>query len=285
MVLVIVSGRSGSGKSVAMRALEDMGFYCVNNLPLVLLPQLANMLADRNISAAVGIDVRNMPESPEVFEQAMDNLTQQTFALQLMFLDADRNTIIRRYSDTRRLHPLSTRNLSLENAIDEENTLLEPLRSRADLVIDTSELSVHELSEILRIRLMGKRERELTIVFESFGYKYGIPINADYVFDVRFLPNPYWDLHFRQMTGLDRPVAAFLGHCTEVYNFIYQTRSYLELWLPMIETSNRSYLTVAIGCTGGKHRSVYVAEQLADYFRSRGKNIQSCHLALEKRKL
>lgn len=281
MVLMIVSGRSGAGTSVALRALEDIGFYCVNNPPVVLLPQLASTLADRHISAAVSIDVRNMPESQEIFEQAIDNLPQ-AFALQWLFLDADRNTLIRRYNDTRRLHPLSIRNFSLENAIDEENMLLETLRSRANLVIDTSEMSVHELSEMLRIHLLGKRERELTIAFESFSYKRGIPISADYVFDVRFLPNPHWDPKLRQMTGLDQQVAAFFCRHTAVHNFIYQTRSYLELWLPMLETNNRSYLTVAIGCTGGKHRSVYVAEQLADYFRARGQNIQSRHHTLEK---
>ncbi len=280
MVLMIVSGRSGSGKSVALRALEDMGFYCVDNLPVVLLPDLARTLADREISAAVSIDVRNMPESPEIFEQAMSNLPD-AFSPQLLFLDADRNTLIRRYSDTRRLHPLSSKNLSLESAIDKESDLLEPLRSRADLIVDTSEMSVHELAEMLRTRLLGKRERELTMVFESFGFKHGIPIDADYVFDVRFLPNPHWDPKLRPMTGLDKPVAAFLDRHTEVHNFIYQTRSYLELWLPMLETNNRSYLTVAIGCTGGKHRSVYIAEQLADYFRSRGKNVQSRHRTLE----
>ncbi|MFP3014657.1 MAG: RNase adapter RapZ [Arsenophonus sp.] len=284
MMLVIVSGRSGSGKSVALRALEDMGFYCVDNLPVILLPELANMLAKRQTSAAVSIDVRNMPENPAIFEKAVRNLPT-SFSPQLLFLHASRNVLIRRYSDTRRLHPLSTRNLSLESAIDEENNLLEPLLSRADLFIDTSEMSVHELAEILRSRLLGKRERELTIVFESFGFKHGIPIGADYVFDVRFLPNPHWNPKLRPMTGLDRMVAKFLERHTEVHNFIYQTRSYLELWLPMLESNNRSYLTIAIGCTGGKHRSVYVAEQLANYFRSRGKNIQSRHRTLEKRKL
>lgn len=191
MVLMIVSGRSGSGSPWPC-ALEDMGFYCVDNLPVVLLPDLARTLADRQISAAVSIDVRNMPESPEIFEQAMNSLPE-CFSPQLLFPDADRNTLIRRYSDTRRLHPLSSKNLSLESAIDKESDLLEPLRSRADLIVDTSEMSVHELAEMLRTRLLGKRERELTMVFESFGFKHGIPIDADYVFDVRFLPNPHWD--------------------------------------------------------------------------------------------
>ncbi|MEL6091232.1 RNase adapter RapZ [Plesiomonas shigelloides] len=282
MVLMIVSGRSGSGKSVALRAIEDMGFYCVDNLPVTLLPELARSLMARQTSAAVSIDVRNLPNSPAELDKALNDLPEG-FVPQLLFLDADRNTLIRRYSDTRRLHPLSSQSLSLESAIDTENELLEPLRSRADLVIDTSEMSVHELAEMLRSRLLGKRERELTMVFESFGFKHGIPIDADYVFDVRFLPNPHWDPKLRPMTGLDKPVAAFLARHTEVHNFIYQTRSYLEQWLPMLETNNRSYLTVAIGCTGGKHRSVYIAEQLADYFRSRGKNVQSRHRTLEKR--
>lgn len=283
MVLMIVSGRSGSGKSVALRALEDMSFYCVDNLPVVLLPQLAQTLAERNTSVAVSIDMRNMPKTPEVYQRVMAQLPA-SFSPQLLFLDASRNTLIRRYSDTRRLHPLSNKNLSLESAIDKESELLEPLRSNADLIVDTSEMSVHELVEILRTRLLGKRERELTMLFESFGFKYGIPIDADYVFDVRFLPNPYWDPKLRSISGLDKPVAAFLDRHTEVYNFVYQTRNYLEQWLPMLEINNRSYLTVAIGCTGGKHRSVYVAEQLADYFRSRGKNVQSRHRTLEKRK-
>ena len=283
MVLMIVSGRSGSGKSVALRALEDMGFYCVDNLPVVLLPQLAETLAERNISAAVSIDVRNLPDNPELLDEVLTKLPG-SFSPQLLFLDTDRNALIRRYSDTRRLHPLSTQNLSLESAIDKENDLLEPLRSHADLIIDTTEMSVHELAEMLRERLLGKKSRDLTIVFESFGFKYGIPISADYVFDVRFLPNPHWDPKLRPMTGLDKPVAAFLNRHTEVHNFIYQTRNYLEQWLPMLENNNRSYLTIAIGCTGGKHRSVYIAEQLADYFRSRGKNVQSRHRTLEKQK-
>lgn len=282
MALMIVSGRSGSGKSVALRALEDMGFYCVDNLPVELLPELAATLAKREISAAVSIDIRNIPESPLLFESILDRLDAE-FAPQLLFFDANTNTLIRRYSDTRRLHPLTVRNLSLEDAILHESELLEPLRSRADLVIDTSEMSVHELAEMLRTRLSGKPERELTIVFESFGFKYGLPVDADYVFDVRFLPNPHWDAKLRPMTGLDQPVCQFLERHTDVHQFIYQTRSYLELWLPMLERNNRSYLTVAIGCTGGKHRSVYIAEQLADYFASRGKNVQRRHRTLEKK--
>ncbi|CAK9883684.1 MAG: RNase adapter protein RapZ [Candidatus Erwinia impunctatus] len=281
MVLMIVSGRSGSGKSVALRALEDMGYYCVDNLPVIMLPALAQSLTDHNVHVAVSIDVRNMPSSPDILEKALTDLPSH-FTPRLLFLDADRNTLIRRYSDTRRRHPLSDDSLSLEYAIDRENTLLEPLRARADLVIDTSQMSVHELSEVLRARLTGSRERELTMLFESFGYKHGIPADADYVFDVRFLPNPHWDPALRPLTGIDMPVITFLSQHTEVHHFIYQTRNYLECWLPMLESNNRSYLTIAIGCTGGQHRSVYIAEQLAQYFRSRGKNVQTRHRTLEK---
>lgn len=282
MIMIIVSGRSGSGKSVALHALEDMGFYCVDNLPVVLLSELVKSLSIRNIATAVSIDVRNLPESQEIFENIMTSLPDN-FSPKWLFLDTNINTLIRRYSETRRRHPLSNKNLSLERAIDKENRLLAPLRSRADLLVDTSEMSVHQLAEMLRTRLLGKQERELTIVFESFGYKYGIPIDADYVFDVRFLPNPHWNPQLRNLTGLDCLVAAFFDSSTEVHNFIYQTQSYLELWLPSLETNNRSYLTIAIGCTGGEHRSVYIAEQMANYFRLRGKNIQVCHRTLESR--
>lgn len=282
MVLMLVSGLSGSGKSVALHALEDMGFYCVDNLPVVLLPQLANTLAARGISAAVSIDVRNLPDKPEMLDHLLAEIPNN-FSVQLLFLSTNRDTLIRRYSDSRRLHPLSANQLSLESAIDLENELLDPLRSKADLIIDTSEMSVHELAELLRTCLLGKRERELTIIFESFGFKHGIPMTADYVFDVRFLPNPHWDVKLRPLTGLDKPVAAFLERHVEVHHFIYQTRNYLEQWLPMLENNNRSYLTIAIGCTGGKHRSVYITQQLADYFRSRGKNVQVRHRTLEKK--
>ncbi|WMY97096.1 MAG: RNase adapter RapZ [Arsenophonus sp.] len=280
MVLMIISGRSGSGKSVALRALEDMGFYCVDNLPVSLLPELITTLIKQKTFAAVSIDIRNMPKNPIIFEKIFKKLS--IFFPKILFLDANHNTLIRRYSDTRRLHPLSNQNLSLENAINAENKLLESLRTRADLIIDTSDMSVHRLAEILQVHLLGKKKREITIVFKSFGFKYGIPIDADYVFDVRFLPNPHWNPKLRQMTGLDRPIADFLNRHTEVHNFIYQTCNYIELWLPMLESNNRSYLTIAIGCTGGKHRSVYIAEKLANYFQSQGKNVQSRHRTLEK---
>lgn len=280
MELIIISGHSGSGKSVALRALEDVGYYCVDNIPLPLIPQLADYLARLNRSAVVSLDIRNLPENAGAVEDLLNQLA--TFNAKLIFLDCERNALIRRYSDSRRLHPLSAQDLSLESAIDLEHKLLEPLLSHANYIIDTTHLSAHELAENLRGLLQGSTEKTLQIVFESFGFKYGVPADADYVFDVRFLPNPHWNPELRPMTGLEQPVIDFLERQTEVHNFIYHTRNYLEMWLPMLEKNNRSYLTIAIGCTGGKHRSVFITEQLAQYFASRGKQIKIRHRSLEK---
>lgn len=282
MILMIISGRSGSGKSIALRALEDMGFYCVDNLPIDLLPELAAILTKRNTPSAVSIDARNMPESPAVFDTILQSLPEQQISTQLIFLDADQTTIMRRYSDTRRNHPLAAKYPTLELAVEQERILLGSIRASADLIIDTSQMSVHELAEMLRERLNGKRERSLSILFESFGFKHGLPIDADYVFDVRFLPNPHWDPELSLLTGLDKPVINFLANNLQVNDFINETIRYLQLWLPMLERNNRSYLTIAIGCTGGKHRSVYITEQLASHFSGIGKNVQTRHRSLEK---
>lgn len=281
MELIIISGRSGSGKSVALRALEDVGYYCVDNIPLPLIPSLANYLASSNRSAVVSLDIRNLPEHPNALDSLLADLA--SFNTKLIFLDCERNSLIRRYSDSRRLHPLSSQDLSLESAIDLETSLLEPLVQQADYIIDTTNLSSHELAEQLRsLLLQGNHSKELNIVFESFGFKYGLPADADYVFDVRFLPNPHWNPELRPMTGLEQPVIDFLARQKEVHQFIYHTRNYLEMWLPQLEQNNRSYLTIAIGCTGGKHRSVYVAQQLGEYFAGRGKKVSIRHRSLEK---
>lgn len=281
MLLMIVSGRSGSGKSIALRALEDMGFYCVDNIPVVLLPELAKALENNNMPVAVSIDIRNMPINFNFQEDVIAQLPK-TITPEILYLDSGDNTLIRRYSETRRAHPLSGQSNSLDEAIALEKQYLEPLRAEANLVINTDSLSVHELSDILRQRILGKKERELTILFESFGFKYGLPKEADFVFDVRFLPNPHWDPSLRPLTGLDQAVKDFLAKHWEVNNFIYQTTNYLQQWLPMLEQNNRSYLTISIGCTGGQHRSVYIAEQLAELFRASGRQIQTRHRSLEK---
>ena len=283
MEIIIISGRSGAGKSVALRALEDAGYYCVDNIPLDLLPQLTDILSQSQSSVAISLDIRNIPNSANTLEQTLNTL-QKYHQLKIIFLEADRGTLIRRYSDSRRLHPLSLKDLSLEVAIDEEYRYLEPLIQHANFIIDTTHLSTHTLAERLREFLRGNSDKELKIVVESFGFKYGIPLDADYVFDVRFLPNPHWDPTLRPMTGLDAPVAEFLNSHTQVNEFIYLTRNYIDTWLPMLEKNNRSYLTIAIGCTGGKHRSVYIAQQLGEYFQAKGKIVQIQHKSLERNK-
>ena len=279
MEIIIISGRSGGGKSVALRALEDMGYYCVDNLPLDLLPKLIEILSVNQSAVAISLDIRNLPTSPQVLENTINDIQQQ-HNVKIIFLDADNSTLVRRYSDSRRLHPLSTKDLSLESAIEEETKHLEPLIQQANLIIDTGSLSTHELAEHLREFLRGHSDTELKIVVESFGFKYGIPLDADYVFDVRFLPNPHWNHALRPMTGLDEPVIDFLNGYSEVHNFVYLTRNYIETWLPMLEKNNRSYLTISIGCTGGKHRSVYITEQLGNYFKAKGKNVSIQHNSL-----
>ena len=283
MEIIIISGRSGAGKSIALRALEDAGYYCVDNIPLDLLPQLTDILSQSQSSVAISLDIRNIPNSANTLEQTLNTL-QKYHQLKIIFLETDRGTLIRRYSDSRRLHPLSLKDLSLEAAIDEEYRYLEPLIQHANFIIDTTHLSTHTLAERLREFLRGNSDKELKIVVESFGFKYGIPLDADYVFDVRFLPNPHWDPTLRPMTGLDTPVAEFLNSHTQVNEFIYLTRNYIDTWLPMLEKNNRSYLTIAIGCTGGKHRSVYIAQQLGEYFQAKGKIVQIQHKSLERNK-
>ncbi|CAH0532494.1 RNase adapter protein RapZ [Vibrio stylophorae] len=280
-LLTIVSGRSGSGKSVALRVLEDLGHYCVDNIPLSLLPSLATNLQSTARPVAISLDVRNLPSDPEELTQTLA-LLPQDYQTNILFIDADDKVIIKRYSETRRLHPLSHQQMSLEQAIEAERSRLAPMKEMADLVIDSSQLSIHDLSETVRSRMLGREARELVMVFESFGFKHGLPSDADYVFDVRFLPNPHWEPALKPLTGLDQPVIEFFQGQSSVSQFVYQTRHFLEMWLPMLEKNNRSYLTVAVGCTGGQHRSVYVAEQLANYFKQHGHQVQTRHRTLER---
>ncbi|MFM2486705.1 RNase adapter RapZ [Celerinatantimonas yamalensis] len=280
MDFFIVSGRSGSGKTVALRVLEDLGFYCVDNLPLGLLPLLPATLAGHYLNAAVSIDVRNLPSDPKQLQAIIAKFREQV-KLTSLFVDADDATLIRRYSETRRIHPLNKQHYSLAEAISAESMLLEPLSCHADLRINTSQLSIHQLRELLNERVMGKPNQQLALVFESFGFKNGLPPDADYVFDVRFLPNPHWHDELRPYTGLDAPVQHFFGQQPEVRELIWQLESLLSSWLPHLERNNRAYVTVAVGCTGGKHRSVYVTEQLSDFF-SNQYHVQTHHLNLPK---
>lgn len=283
MRLVVVSGHSGAGKSVALRVLEDSGYYCVDNLPVDLLGPFVDSSQDTQQSVAVSIDIRNLPKNLAQLSLTLDQLSLK-HDVKLLFLDASKSVLLTRYSETRRIHPLSQREdkLSLEQAIDLEHTLLAPIKEQADFVIDSSEQSIHDLSETIRVQIEGQEKKDLVMVFQSFGFKYGMPNDADYVFDVRFLPNPHWQPELRPMTGLDAPIKSFLESYPDVIELRRQIQGFVERWLPLLEKNNRSYLTVAIGCTGGKHRSVYITQQIGEYFEQLGHKVKIRHASLEK---
>ncbi|GAA6172412.1 RNase adapter RapZ [Colwellia sp. KU-HH00111] len=281
MKLIIVSGRSGSGKSVALRVLEDLGYYCVDNIPVNLLPALTHTVIHDYENVAVSLDVRNLPKDPR---DILDIIAYLPNAVEVttLFLDANDDDLIRRFSETRRLHPLIKKNIPLDQAIALEKKLLTPISTKADLYINTSQLSPHQLADLVRERILGKKTGSMVLVFESFGFKHGIPTDADYVFDARFLPNPHWDKQLKPHTGLEQPVQDFLASQPIVTKFIWQINSFMMTWLPHLERNNRSYVTIAIGCTGGKHRSVYIAELLASNFRKEQKDVQIHHRDIDK---
>lgn len=283
MKLIIVSGRSGSGKSVALRVLEDLGYYCVDNIPINLLPALTHTVINDYENVAVSLDVRNLPKDPKDIPEIIDYLPSAVDVTTL-YLDADDNDLIRRFSETRRLHPLIKKNIALDQAIALEKELLVPISINADLYINTSQLSPHQLADLVRERILGKKTGAMVLVFESFGFKHGIPADADYVFDARFLPNPFWEQQLKPYTGLEQPVKDFLSSQPIVTKFIWQINSFMMTWLPHLERNNRSYVTIAIGCTGGKHRSVYIAELLASNFRKEQKDVQTHHRDINKTK-
>lgn len=276
MEIIILSGHSGAGKSVALHALEDMGYYCVDNLPISLLPQLVEIIQPQHLKVAISLDIRNYPQDPENFDQQL-NILLGRHQLKIIFLSCEQQILLNRYNDSRRLHPLSKQDYSLEHAIKQEQRLLNPLIRKADLIIDTSHLSNHELSLQLQEYLLGTSGKHLQIMVQSFGFKYGLPNNADYIFDVRFLPNPFWVADLRGKTGLSHEVKSYLASEATVMDFIENIFEFFDKWLPLIETNNRSYLTIAIGCTGGKHRSVFVAEALGHYLQQKGKLVKIDH--------
>jgi UPF0042 nucleotide-binding protein len=267
MNMVIISGLSGSGKSVALHALEDMNYYCIDNLPVGLLGALASefqvMPLKTGTDIAVGIDARNHPDQLESFPEIIAALRSQGIACRIMFLQADDATLLKRFSETRRKHPLSDRNTPLADAIEKERALLAPITANADLFIDTSRTNVHQLRDLV-METQGKADSAgFSVLLRSFGYKHGIPADADFVFDARCLPNPHWVPELRTQTGRDQEVAAFLEREGIVNAYFEQLLQFLATWIPRFQTDNRSYLTVAIGCTGGQHRSVYLVERLA----------------------
>ncbi|MEA3251256.1 MAG: RNase adapter RapZ [Pseudomonadota bacterium] len=273
MQLVIISGRSGSGKSIALQALEDLGFYAIDNLPAMLLDALIDELqqADsKRASVAVSIDARNLPTALERFPAQLEAVRQRGIDCQVVYLTAEDKILLERYSATRRRHPL-TRNsqMTLAEAIESEEKALADIRDLADLVMDTSQLSVHDLRGRIAEQVAHHTSEQLTLTFESFGFKRGVPLDADTVFDARCLPNPYWDPRLRRFNGRDAEIVSFLEDYPDVGAMADDIRDWLERWLPAYRASNRSYLTVAIGCTGGQHRSVYLTERLARHFTGR----------------
>lgn len=281
MRVIIVSGRSGSGKSTALDVLEDNGFFCIDNLPAVLLPELAEraLLHTELIEpqVAVSIDARNLPSQLKRFPELLAEVRTRYILCDLLYLDADDETLLKRFSETRRRHPLTNENRSLAEAIREESRLLAPIKDRADLKIDTTHLNLYQLRDTLKLRLLNKPEPGTAFLIESFGFKRGMPVDADLVFDVRCLPNPYWKPDLRDFSGLDRPVADYLAAQPDVEDMYQDIQAYLQKWLPRFAASNRAYVTIAIGCTGGHHRSVYLADRLGQALKQSLKNVQVRH--------
>jgi UPF0042 nucleotide-binding protein len=270
MKLVIISGLSGAGKTVALKQYEDLGYYCIDNLPLGLLGPLAarSQRNKRYAQLAVGIDARASAAEIARFPKILARQRERGIDSQVMFLTATDDVILRRYSETRRKHPLTAAKLSLAEAIQRERELLEPIADAADVTIDTTGMNLHTLREEIRLRQPESPER-LSLVLLSFGYKNGIPPGADYVFDVRWMPNPHWVPELSPLDGRDAAVAQFLEKDAGVPKMTQDIRAFLEAWLPKFQAQDRAYVTVAIGCTGGRHRSVYVVERLAADFRGR----------------
>jgi len=283
MSFLLVSGLSGSGKSIALHALEDSGFYCIDNLPARLLPHLAEQIQqssdELSENVAVGIDARNREFLKEL-PDALDKLSRLGIDFQIVFLEADDAILIKRYKETRRKHPLTDEDVSLLEGISLEKIQLNPLSSDAALRVDTTFTTPHELRQQILDFAGGSDSGRLTLLFRSFGFKHGTPLDADYVFDIRCLPNPYWQAELRQFTGLDEPVIDFLEKQSEVQEMFESICAFLEKWLPAFELENRSYLTIAVGCTGGQHRSVYLTDKLATYFTDAGVQTQVRHREL-----
>lgn len=280
MRLVVVSGRSGSGKSTALHLLEDSGFFCIDNLPAGLLPELARQASETDLSlpkVAISIDARNLPSDLERFPELLKQVRDAGIHCDVLFLAATDEVLIKRFSETRRKHPLTDGNLSLAEAIAAELKLLEPIIDLASLKIDTSHLTLYQLRDQLKLRLLSNQGNGPSILIQSFGFKRGVPVDADLVFDVRCLPNPYWKPDLRPFSGKDRQVCDYLDAEPDVQEMYQDIHQFLHKWLPRYAAGERSYMTIAIGCTGGHHRSVYMAERLVRELSSTFSNLLIRH--------
>ena len=285
MRLIIVSGLSGSGKSVALNVLEDLGYFCIDNIPVSLVQSFVAEILPRKDPAyelvALGLDARNVPDLAELPPLIRD-LRSSGIVCELVFLQAEDDVLLSRFSETRRKHPLTGEKLGLVEAVAAERELLSPIVDMADLIVDTSQTTVYDLRDQIRDRVGGREGDSLSILIESFGYKHGLPAEADFVFDVRCLPNPYWEPALRHLCGQDEPVRAFFEAEPDVGKMIDDITAFLDRWIPYYQNFQRPYLTIAIGCTGGQHRSVYIADQVAARLDGKHAPIQTRHHELRQ---
>jgi UPF0042 nucleotide-binding protein len=284
--LVIVSGLSGSGKTIALHALEDLDFYAVDNLPVSFLKRFARMVTESDLplyrAVAVGIDARNPAQALSEVPRVLEEIAATPLRSEVLFMEAADDVLIKRFSETRRKHPLSTGTVALADAITRERELLGAIAEHADLRIDTTHTQVHELRELIRRRVVQRTPGRLSLQFVSFGYKHGVPAESDFVFDARCLPNPHWQPNLRPHSGRHPAVAEYLGASPLVGRMVEQICDFLEHWIPHFEADNRSYLTVAVGCTGGRHRSVYLVDRIAKFFQSREQSVLVRHRDLRE---
>lgn len=281
--LIIISGQSGSGKSVALQTLEDEGYFCVDNLPLSFLPDFLDKIIreERSHKLAVVIDGRGFPDDLPKTEAILKSVKEKGVTVRLAYLAASEEILLKRYSNTRRKHPLAPQKQGLIESIKYEEELIEPIYRAADLVIDTSHLNVHQLRAELRNRLLNSSENNLIIQLQSFGFRNGIPLDADFLFDARVLTNPHWVPSLRDFSGRETPIINFFAETEDMQEYLRDLTQFLERWVPRFKSGTRSYLSIAIGCTGGRHRSVYLVERLYQHFKE-GYTISAKHRDLKE---
>lgn len=284
MKLIVISGRSGSGKSTVLNALEDAGYNCIDNFPVSLLQSLVHNtlrhVSNRNTNLAVCIDARS--SELERVAEILLSIDRMDVDCQVVYLDARSPTLVKRFSETRRRHPLTNATTDLRQAIDAEAEILESLADVADLILDTTQLSAQALRDTIASRVIAQTGSGINLLFRSFGFKRGVPVDADMVFDLRCLPNPYWEISLRELTGLDGQVQTYLAGQELVEQMFGDISDFLDSWIPRFQANYRTYMTVAIGCTGGQHRSVYMAERLAGHFSDSIDNTLVRHRELSK---
>jgi len=287
--LIIVSGLSGSGKSVALHVLEDLGYYCIDNIPAALLKSAVHEVHSgeglKTELLAVGVDARNRPKDLEALPGLIEDLRNQGVRTEIVFLHSSDEILLQRFSESRRRHPLAEHGTDLRKAISAERDVLTHINNAADLVIDTSRTSVYELADAIRERVGRRKSETLSVLIESFGFKHRIPADADFVFDMRCLPNPYWSVDLRGLTGLDQEVIEFLDEQDNFVAMFDDITGFLSRWIPRFEDAHRRYLTVAIGCTGGQHRSVHMAEKLAAELRNHREPVLTRHNNLAQHRI